>query len=111
MSEKNELLPGDGISPENNGSADKSERFESDTQKIVRKHLEDPDHQITDEEMQNIRVGMIPPQFDEATRARLEGEDAIEAVEEKIAGTPSEIEEEENTNKDKLNPWDIRESS
>jgi hypothetical protein len=35
--------------------------FESDTQKIVRRHLEDPNHVITEEELKNIRIGMIPP--------------------------------------------------
>lgn len=111
MSENNELLPGGSLSPENKGSQDKTEKFESDTQKIVRKHLEDPDHQITDEEMQNIRVGMTPPEFSEATNARLEGEEAIEQVEKKIVGDEEQIEEDKNTRNDKLNPWDVRESS
>jgi len=38
--------------------------FESDTQKIVRRHLEDPNHVITDEDLKNIRVGMTPPVMD-----------------------------------------------
>ncbi len=111
MSEKNELMPDGSPFPGNNGSQDKPEKFESDTQKIVRKHLEDPDHKITDEEMQNIRVGMIPPEFSEATNARLEGEEAIERVEKKIVGNEEQIEEDKNTRNDKLNPWDVRESS
>ncbi len=110
MSDNNELLPGGSLSPENKGSQDKPEKFESDTQKIVRKHLEDPDHQITDEEMKNIRVGMIPPELSEATNARLEGDDAIEEVEKKIVGHEDQIKEEKNTRNDKLNPWDVRES-
>lgn len=36
-------------------------RFESDTKKLVRKHLADPNHVITEEEMRNIRVGLTPP--------------------------------------------------
>lgn len=36
------------------------DRFESDTQKIVRRHLEDPNHKITEEELRNVRIGMTP---------------------------------------------------
>ena len=39
----------------------KSDLFESDTKKIVRRHLEDKDHVITEEEIASIRVGMTPP--------------------------------------------------
>jgi hypothetical protein len=38
--------------------------FESDTQRIVRRHLEDPNHVITDEDLKSIRVGMTPPVMD-----------------------------------------------
>ena len=34
--------------------------FESDAKKIVRRHLEDKDHVITEEEIASIRVGMTP---------------------------------------------------
>ena len=44
-----------------NGTEFGSDRFESDTQKIVRKHLEDKDHVISEEEIRNVRVGMTPP--------------------------------------------------
>ena len=90
-----------------NDNQDKPERFVSDTQKIVRRHLEDEEHQITDEEMANIRVGMNPPVLDEPTSARLEGEDAIEDVESKMLKDRN-IEEDENTKGDKITPWDIK---
>ena len=32
--------------------------FETDTQKLVRRHLEDPNHVITDEEIRNLKVGI-----------------------------------------------------
>lgn len=90
---------------ETNKTPERADRFESDTQKLVRRHLEDPDHQITDEEMQNMRVGMSPTNLDEATEARLKGDDAIEEVEEKELGDRN-IEEDENTSGDKITPWD-----
>ncbi len=36
------------------------ERFESDSQKIVRRHLEDENHIITDEEIRGVRIGAEP---------------------------------------------------
>ena len=84
-------------------------RFESDTQKVVRRHMEDPDHKITDEEMADIRVGMSPPVPDEPTKARLEGDDKVDEVEEKILKDRN-IEEDQNTGKDKLTPWDLTDS-
>ena len=35
-----------------------SEKFETDVQKLVRRHLEDPNHTITEEEIRNLRVGI-----------------------------------------------------
>jgi len=37
-----------------------SQDFESDTQRLVRLHLTDKDHVITDEEIASIRIGMTP---------------------------------------------------
>jgi hypothetical protein len=37
------------------------EAFESDTQKIIRRHLENEDDEITDEDIRNVRVGVTPP--------------------------------------------------
>lgn len=47
-----------GKSPE--AKVQSSNHFESDTQKIVRRHLEDPNHTITEEELRNVRIGMTP---------------------------------------------------
>ena len=106
----NTPLPGDFSSEnEKKERRQSAESFESDTQKIVRRHMEDADHQITDEEMANIRVGMNPPELDQPTKARLEGEDAIDNVEENIL-KGRRIEEDENTGGDKITPWDIKES-
>ena len=35
--------------------------FESDTSKVIRKHLEDPFHIISQEEIRQVRIGMLPP--------------------------------------------------
>ena len=60
------------------------ERFESDTQKIVHRHLEDENHTITEEEIRNVRIGMTPP-LDQPT------EQAVAESEERIAELPSDI--------------------
>ena len=36
-------------------------KFETDTQKIIRRHLSDKEHVITEEEIASIRIGMTPP--------------------------------------------------
>lgn len=94
-----ENLERDEIS--NNGE----ERFESDTQKLVRKHLEDKDHVITEEEIANIRVGMTPVQPDEATAARFD-EEAIEKAEDHIVGNDDKLPEGDNPKDNRATPWD-----
>lgn len=49
--------------PSNNNESQKPVpgAFESDSQKVVRRHLEDKDHVITDEEIRNVRIGVSPP--------------------------------------------------
>ena len=105
----NSNLPGENNqeASQNKDASSRPDRFQSDTQKIVRRHMEDPDHQITDEEMQNMRVGMNPPELDEVTEARLEGEDAVDEVEKKILSDRKDIDEDQNTSGDKITPWDI----
>jgi len=82
------------------------ERFESDTQKIVRRHLEDPDHVITEEEMKNIRVGMTPPLDGETTYERMKNEDLVEEEEERLIGDTDDIEESKNDKDNRVTPWD-----
>lgn len=36
------------------------EKFETDAQKLVRRHLEDKNHTITEEELRSIKVGVDP---------------------------------------------------
>src|SRR6476620_2148203 len=86
--------PGD----ENNTSGT-GEQFQSDKQKIVKRHLENKDDVITEEDIRNVRVGMTPP-LDDAT------EEALEEREEKIADRKT-IDEDVTPGGQKVTPWDI----
>ena len=108
-------MPEDRInqSPEN-GNLDQNEntedmnneRFESDTQKIIRRHLENEDDVITDEDIANVRVGMVPPQFDKATEARFEGDEAREEAEEDLTAGKKDMDTDENLDEGQITPWD-----
>lgn len=108
MSEQNSN-PAMDANNENQAPGRNPEKFESDTQKVVRKHLENKDHVITEEEIASLRVGMVPP-LDEATAARFEGDDAVEEAEEEITGDQDNIEESKNDRDNRLTPWDTVEN-
>ena len=44
-----------------------SEKFETDAQKLVRRHLEDENHTITEEDIRNIKVGVDPLKVEDAS--------------------------------------------
>lgn len=90
----------------NENSDANNDRFESDTQKVIRRHLEDKDHVITDEDIANVRVGMVPPEFDAATEARFEGEEAREDVEEDLLDDTKDMKKDENLDEGQITPWD-----
>lgn len=100
--------PQDGENVEKNENIENvnEDRFESDTQKIIRRHLENKDDVITDEDIASIRVGMTPPQFDEATAARFEGSDAREEAEDRLLDDSEEMNKDENLDEDQITPWD-----
>ena len=77
--------------------------FESDTHKIVRRHLENKDDIITEEDIASVRIGVTPPHLDAPTLARFEDDDAVEKVEEEfLDGEP-----EADADADKrVTPWD-----
>lgn len=83
-----------------------TDRFESDTQKIIRRHLENEDDIITDEDIANVRVGMVPPEFDAATEARFEGEEAREEAEEELTKGADDMKKDENLDEQQITPWD-----
>jgi hypothetical protein len=76
------------------------EQFESDTQKIVRRHLENEDDVITEEDIRNVRVGMTPP-LDEPT------EEAVRESEEKVADRKQIDENETLPGEEQVTPWDL----
>lgn len=83
-----------------------NDRFESDTQKIIRRHLENKDDVITDEDIASVRVGMVPPEFDEATEARFEDDDAREDAEKDLLSGTQDMDKDENLDKGQVTPWD-----
>lgn len=83
-----------------------NDRFESDTQKIIRRHLENKDDVITDEDIASVRVGMVPPEFDAATEARFEDDENREDVEEKLIGNTENLDKDENLDEGQVTPWD-----
>ena len=62
--------PGKGAIEENKTP----EHFESDTQKIVRRHLQDKNHVITEDEIRGVRVGMTPPAEETDSDSRSDAE-------------------------------------
>jgi hypothetical protein len=82
-----------------------NERFESDTQRIVRRHLENENDVITDEDIASVRIGMIPPEFDAATEARFEDEE-LEEAEDEVLGTTEEEGTDKNLDDEQITPWD-----
>lgn len=77
-----------------------AEPFESDAKKLADRHLADPDHVITDEDMRNIRVGVTPPP-DEPTQ------EAIDQADEKIADRKTTDEDKTLPGSQKITPWDV----
>lgn len=74
--------------------------FESDAEKISHRHLSDPNHVITEEEMKQIKVGMTPPP-DAPT------EEAIRDGENRIADHKADKEDDITPGGQKMTPWDL----
>jgi hypothetical protein len=99
--------PEKGENVEQNGNGEVNhEHFESDTQKIIRRHLENQNDVITDEDIANVRVGMVPPEFDRATEVRFEGNEAREEVEDDLTAGTNGMGKDENLDEGKITPWD-----
>jgi len=85
---------------EENGT---SEQFESDTQRIIHRHLANPDDIITDADIESVRIGMTPPasenqeevadRFEAEMNSEPQGTDTEEPVKgsEDIPPTPWEV--------------------
>lgn len=79
---------------------DITEAHESDAEKIVHKHLADPNHKITDEELAGIRVGVVS-EADEPTKQ------AVGESGERIADAKADNEDETTPGAQKSTPWDV----
>lgn len=73
---------------------------ESDAKKLADRHMADPDHTITDEEMASIRVGVSGVADAPTKQAVKEGED-------RIADTEANNEDETIPGAQKSTPWDV----
>jgi hypothetical protein len=100
--------PGEGENVEHNENSEdvNNERFESDTQKIIRRHLENENDVITDEDIANVRVGMVPPEFDQATEARFDDDEARKEVEDDFTENTNDMDKDENLDEGQITPWD-----
>ena len=74
----------------------KKKRFESDTQKVVREHLSDPNHEISEEDIRNVRIGMTPPP----------PEDELKDRDEKVADRKTPGEDDILPGDQQATPWD-----
>ena len=74
--------------------------FESDTEKLVHRHLSDPNHVITDEELARVRIGMTPPP-DAPTQ------EAVSNAQDHIADQKAIDEDETVPGAQKSTPWDV----
>ena len=110
MPEKINPKPGKGEKLETNekiDSNDSEERFESDSQKIVRRHMEDENDIITEDDIRNVRVGMESSTMDAATEARFVDEETREKIEEKYIGKKEKKDKEDkNLDDQQITPWD-----
>ena len=52
-----------------------SEKFETDSQKLVKLHLENKDHVISEEELKNLRVGIQPEEEEKVVEHEQEERD------------------------------------
>ena len=90
--------------PEDQQNNEQNEdRFVSDTQKVVRRHLENEDDIITEEDIRNVRVGMTP------SLEPIE-ENEITNRDEKVADHKTDDESETVPGSQKITPWDVVDS-
>ena len=80
--------------------AQENNRFESDTQKLVREHLSDPNHEIKEEDIANVRIGMTPPP-DAPTQQ------SVKDADDRIADRKADSDEDTLPGAQKSTPWDV----
>jgi len=108
FNERNNNAPQQDENEERNNENKNAERFETDAEKIIHRHLANKDDVITDEDIASVRVGMTPP-MDEPTEARFENDSFGDAVEEEYLGDEDNV---NDKNKDEqITPWDTVDES
>lgn len=95
--DRNEITSKEENKEEQKGN---TERFESDTQKVVRRHLENEDDIITDEDIKNVRVGMTPPIEERITPEN------VDEKRDKALENNFENSDEEKPSENPVTPWD-----
>jgi hypothetical protein len=84
-------------------SSENDERFVSDTQKIIHRHLSNEDDLITEEDIRNVRVGMVPPVEEQTTPASADRE--FDELEKEL----DEEKPDQPVKNDKpITPWDVK---
>lgn len=82
----------------NNGQS--PDRFESDTERIIHRHLSNKDDVITDDDIRNVRIGVTPtPQQIQDKQEQFENE--VESA------AQSTNEEEPDQTGEPTTPWDL----
>jgi hypothetical protein len=74
--------------------------LQSDAKKLADKHMADPNHIITDEDLQNIEVGKAPPP-DAPTQ------EAIQESDDRVADRKAESDDDTLPGSQKMTPWDV----
>lgn len=73
---QNQINP---LQPNSLKNGHNEDRFETDSRKIVHRHLENKDDIITDEDIASVRVGIDPAELDPAVKEKLEEEGQVDA--------------------------------
>lgn len=76
-----------------------NDQFESDTQRIIHRHLENKDDIISEEDIRNVRVGMVPPETLSTDSER------EEEIEDQVV--PVNNSENKEPNDEPLTPYDM----
>ena len=90
MQDEHQINPAEGN--------DEKPSFESDTQKIIHRHLQNEDDIISEEDIRNVRVGMTPPQ----SLSDAEDAAALDEVEK-----DANEEGEGKDSSEQITPWDV----
>jgi hypothetical protein len=81
-----------------NDDQENQDEFVSDTQKVVRRHLENEDDVISEEDIRNVRIGMTPPGALSAEEAEERAKELTEDADKK---------EETEAGDEPITPWDL----